>query len=79
MILSGATNQTFCGVIASVNESDGASVEAQTYTVHCPATTEPTLSVSLWDEVPATGDRNTKMNIAEVMVYSRINGKEEKE
>ena len=79
MLLFGANSenaQLTCGTINSVNE--GASLATQTYTVPCAATTEPTLSVSVWDKVQATGDnKNYKftMNIAEVMVYSQVNGK----
>ena len=73
MSLIGATTNTTCGTINSVNESEGASLEAQTYTVPCPPTIEPTLSVFVYDD---TFERPYNiMNIAEVMVYSQINGK----
>ena len=70
--LIGATTNTSCGTIDTVNTTDGYSVEAQTYTVPCPATTEPTLAVFVYDN---EGDGKWNyMNIAEVEIYSQLTG-----
>ena len=70
--LIGATSNTTCGTIDSV--SDVRSVEAQTYTVSCPATTESTQAVFLYDDVPTFENNKWKnvINIAEVMVYELL-------
>ena len=70
--LIGATSNTTCGTINSVN-SNGKSVSDQTYTISCPATTEKTTAVLLSDNVmEETSDKGSNrvvMNIAEVMIY----------
>ena len=74
VILIGSTTNTTCGTINSVNPS-GASLDAQTYKVPCPATREPTLAVLLYDDVmEETKDKNEDklvMNIAEVVIYEK--------
>ena len=74
--LIGASNKTTkCGTINSVNPG-GSSVDAQTYTVPCPVTTNRTKAVYLYDDVmEKSGDleRNRLiMNVAEMMVYELI-------
>ena len=72
---STSTTKTLCGTITSVNP-DGESVAAQTYTVHCPATKEPTLAVLLWDDEIGTQDGTSIfMNLAEVMIFVEEDGK----
>ena len=72
IFLIGATANTICGTIDYV--SDVRSVEAQTYTVSCPATTEMTQAILLNDDVPTivNGVWYNIINIAEVMVYGPI-------
>ena len=69
--LIGATTNTTCGTIKSV--SPELSLEAQTYTIPCPTTKEPTLAVFLYDNVVEESWDKPRdqmiMNIAEVMVY----------
>ena len=72
--LIGATSNTTCGTISSVNPN-GLSESDQTYTVSCPATTEKTNAVLLSDNVMGTSDKNIFMSIAEVMIYKVITGK----
>ena len=74
--LIGASDKTTkCGTINSVNPG-GSSVDAQTYTVPCPVTTNRTKAVYLYDDVmEKSGDleRNRLiMNVAEMMVYELI-------
>ena len=75
--LIGATSNTTCGTINSVN-SNGTSVSDQTYTVFCPATTERTNAVLLSDNVmEETYDKSRDdlvMTIAELMIY-KVTGK----
>ena len=71
--LIGATSNTTCGTINSVN-SNGESVSDQTYTVFCPATTEKTNAVLLSDNVMEQPGDDLVMNIAEVMIYKVITG-----
>ena len=78
--LIGATSNTTCGNISSVNSDfdiyTGNSESEQTYTVSCPATTEKTNAVLLSDNVlEMAWDRYYKggqivMNIAEVIIYN---------
>ena len=69
--LLGATTDTPCGTINSVNSE--LSLVAQTYTIPCPTTKELTLAVFLYDEViEEYWDKsrdNLVMEITEVMVY----------
>ena len=68
------TKQYKCGTIDSVNPVEVNSVEAQTYTIDCPSTTEPTISVYLFDDEIASDDlthNRLVMNIAEVRVYGK--------
>ena len=73
--LIGATTNTTCGTINSVNP-DRSSVEAQTYTILCPTTKELTLAVFLYDDVIEESYDKKKgknwiiMNLAEVMVFA---------
>ena len=80
--LIGATSNTTCGTINSVNSNfdiyTGNSESEQTYTVSCPATTEKTNAVLLSDNVMEEphdkGQNWVIMNIAEVMIY-KVTGK----
>ena len=70
--LIGATSNTTCGTINSVN-SNGESVSDQTYTVPCPAPTEKTNAVLLTDnlmeETSDKGKNHLIMNMADVTIY----------
>ena len=65
--LIGATTSSTCGTINSVN-TNGGSIEDQSYSVFCPATTEPSIAVKLYDDYTTSSDYII-MNIAEVKVY----------
>eukprot|EP00116_Pleurobrachia_bachei_P006549 sb/3466811/ len=71
--LIGPTTTTVCGTISSLNPG-GTDATAQTYSVPCPAITEPTLAVKLTDNDPSSAETSKNkdkiiMNIAEVAVY----------
>ena len=73
--LIGSTATVVCGTISSLNPG-GTDASAQTYTVSCPVTTEPTIAVLVTDKEKSSGETDDRivMNIAEVTVYV-FNGK----
>eukprot|EP00116_Pleurobrachia_bachei_P005013 sb/3465275/ len=67
VILIGSSTNTTCGTINSV--SLDFDLENQTYTVPCPATSEPTLAVFLYDDFKLSDDNGRLiMRIVEVSV-----------
>ena len=69
--LIGATTNTSCVTINSV--SSELSLQAQTYTIPCPTTKEPTLAVFLYDDVMEESWDKPRtymiMNLAEVRIF----------
>eukprot|EP00116_Pleurobrachia_bachei_P011674 sb/3471936/ len=71
VILIGSSTNTTCGTIDSV--SLDADLENQTYTVPCPATSEPTLAVFLYDNYKDSTENKGLviiMRIVEVMIFT---------
>eukprot|EP00116_Pleurobrachia_bachei_P004976 sb/3465238/ len=69
--LLGTTTSTTCETINSV-KPNGESIEDQSYSVFCPAATELTITVRLYDGVATANSDVIIMNIAEVIVYELI-------
>ena len=81
--LIGTTTNTSCGTIkpnSTVYENGlGMSQEAQTFTVRCPYTEEPTLFLFVYDDtknIPWDIDHDQMvLHIAEIRLYGLYNGK----